>query len=176
MNQTLNQNYLIELEEFPKYFVGVDGIYSEMRGKMKRLKVSIDKQGYYKVGLHKDGKQYDKRVHRLIIEMFIPNPDNLPQVDHINHNKTDNRIENLRWVTKKDNSRNHSMSKRNTSGEQGVCFGKRGNYSYWIAHWIDNQGKKKSKYFPIKKYGDTQAKKLAIEYRKKMVDKYYNRV
>lgn len=46
--------------------------------------------------------------HRLIAVQFIPNPDNLPQVDHINHNRTDNRIENLRWVSSSGNSRNKS--------------------------------------------------------------------
>lgn len=51
-----------------------------------------------------NGKAY--RVHRLVAETFIPNPDNLPQVDHINRNRYDNRIENLRWVTAKENMRN----------------------------------------------------------------------
>ena len=56
----------------------------------------IDKtNGYLHVSLN--GKGYSK--HRLISIQFISNPDNLPQVDHINHIKTDNRIENLRWVS-----------------------------------------------------------------------------
>ena len=44
----------------------------------------------------------------MIAEQFIPNPDNLPQVDHINHNRSDNRIENLRWVSSSTNSFNRS--------------------------------------------------------------------
>ena len=48
------------------------------------------------------------RKHRLIAEQFIPNPENLPQIDHINHNRTDNRIENLRWVNNSDNIKNKS--------------------------------------------------------------------
>ena len=117
------------------------------------------------------GKAYTKRVHRLIAKMFIPNPYNLPNIDHINHNKTDNRLENLRWVSQRDNNRNMSMSIKNTSGIQGVTFDKRDN---WRAQWCDNQGKVEGKYFAIKKYGDN-AKQLAIDYRKKMVDLLYNR-
>ena len=46
--------------------------------------------------------------HRIIALQFIDNPNNLPSIDHINHNRQDNRIENLRWVTTSDNNRNFS--------------------------------------------------------------------
>ena len=49
--------------------------------------------------------------HRLIAEQFIPNPDNLPQIDHINHIRTDNRIENLRWVNNGENGKNRTSNK-----------------------------------------------------------------
>jgi len=173
MDETLDNNYLIELKDFPKYFVGVDGVYSEWSGKMKKLKDCINTGGYYYVSLHKDGKRYNKLVHRLIAQTFIQNPDNLPCIDHINHNKLDNRLENLRWVSHKDNGRNRSMNTNNTSGNQGIVFDKYNNR--WLARWHDNQGKLKEKNFSIKKYGEVQAKKLAIEYREKMVDEFYNR-
>ena len=62
-----------------------------------------DTKGYMKVHLCKDGKPKNAFVHRLVAQAFIPNPDNLPQVNHINEDKSDNRVENLEWVTCREN-------------------------------------------------------------------------
>ena len=71
------------------------------------LKESIDKsRGYYRVHLY--GKGFLK--HRLIAKQFIPNPDNLPCVDHINRDKTDNHLFNLRWCTSSENQKNKSSN------------------------------------------------------------------
>ncbi|KAK8839750.1 hypothetical protein M9Y10_031455 [Tritrichomonas musculus] len=67
-----------------------------------------DKQsGYIRVSLN--GKPYQK--HRIIAQHFIPNPEHLPKVDHINHIKTDYHTKNLRWASTSDNNRNKSSSK-----------------------------------------------------------------
>lgn len=67
------------------------------------LKFANNKQGYPFVNLYKDNKVKLYRVHRLVAEAFIPNPENLPQVNHINGKKTDNRVDNLEWCTQKEN-------------------------------------------------------------------------
>ena len=81
----------------------------EIRNKRtgKILKESIKDNGYYYVHLNR--MRYVK--HRLIAKQFIPNPNNLPCVDHINHNRIDNHISNLRWVSSSDNNKNKSNHK-----------------------------------------------------------------
>lgn len=76
--------------------------------------VQHDKDGYEQVNLKKNGKHSTKKVHRLVAEAFIPNPNNLPVVDHINGARNDNRSFNLRWCTQKDNL-NAPLARRNNS-------------------------------------------------------------
>ncbi|MCD3321150.1 hypothetical protein G8V07_12605 [Clostridium botulinum D/C] len=62
----------------------------------KVMQGTIDKDGYMQVGLtNKKGKKFKKKIHRLVTKVFIPNPNNLPQVNHIDGNKLNNNINNL---------------------------------------------------------------------------------
>ena len=61
--------------------------------------------GYFKVGLFKDNGEKQYYVHRLVAEAYLPNPENLPQVDHIDDDKTHNYLNNLQWITHRDNNR-----------------------------------------------------------------------
>lgn len=101
---------------------GYEGLYQvSVDGEMKSLerispqghllKESImkpwkTKKGYLTVCLCKDGKYKHHRVHRLVAQAFIPNddPKHKTQINHINEDKTDNRVENLEWVTPKENT------------------------------------------------------------------------
>ena len=69
------------------------------------LKQSENKKGYFKVYLSKNSKKYIKTVHRIVAETFIPNPKNKKTVNHIDCNKKNNKIENLEWLTNKENMR-----------------------------------------------------------------------
>lgn len=64
----------------------------------------VDNVGYLQVNLRKEGKKYYKRVHRIVAETFIPNPLNLPQVNHKDGNKRNNNIDNLEWTNNKQNT------------------------------------------------------------------------
>ena len=81
-------------------------------GKEKLLKTAKDKDGYLRVGLYKDGKTKNCSVHRLVAFAFIPNPDNLPQVNHIDENKQNNISSNLEFCDAKYNINYGTHNKR----------------------------------------------------------------
>ena len=69
----------------------------------KILRVRKSPRGYGQVNLSKRGVMKTHRVHRLVAAHFLPNPLNLPEVNHLNENKLDNRVENLEWCTRSHN-------------------------------------------------------------------------
>ena len=86
----------------------------------KIRKKNINHEGYYYVSVSlgsRDNKPCIK-IHRAVAELFIPNPENKPFVDHINTITTDNRVENLRWVTAKENV-NNPLTKQHMKGNNG---------------------------------------------------------
>lgn len=76
---------------------------SEYFTKERKLKPYNNGYGYLLVDLRKEGKRYMRLVHRLVAETFLPNPNNLPQVNHIDGNKSNNDITNLEWCSCSEN-------------------------------------------------------------------------
>lgn len=91
--------------DFPNYMVSNMGnVYSIKHKKVMSLK--DNSCGYLTLSLYKDRKSTHQYVHRLVAEAFIPNPENKPCIDHLNCVRSDNRVENLRWATYKENCNN----------------------------------------------------------------------
>lgn len=101
-------------DELWKDVVGYEGLYQVSNlGNVKRLKGYHCKEdrylafsvlrGYYHVNLHKDGKIKTVQIHRLVAQAFVPNPENYPQVNHRDEEKTNNCADNLEWCTSKYN-------------------------------------------------------------------------
>lgn len=101
--QVSNEGKIKSLERY----VGVNGRNQCMKHiKEKILGGCLNQYGYKIVTLHNENGQKKYLIHRLVAEAFIPNLDNKPDIDHINTVRTDNRAENLRWCTPKENVNN----------------------------------------------------------------------
>lgn len=121
--------------------------------------------GYWRVG---GQKEY---VHRIVWELFNGSiPDGLC-IDHIDGDTSNNKIENLRLVTHKENMRNAKRSKGNKSGVNGVVLENIKGFEYWTAIWYEPDGTPARKRFSVKKLGDSEAFRCADECRKQAEDR-----
>jgi hypothetical protein len=95
-----------EIPGFPNYFVSNEGkVFSDASGKWIILKPDVNWAGYHRIALHKKGIIHRKAVHRLVAELFIPNPMGYKEVNHLNFDKGDNRAVNLEWTSRIINQR-----------------------------------------------------------------------
>ena len=113
----------MEVIDFPSYLIYEDGkVFSKYKNKF--LKPCINSCGYYSLVLCENGKRKTFKIHRLIALHFIANPENKREVDHINRIRSDNRIENLRWVTSSENNQNQGIQKNNKTGIKNISYEK----------------------------------------------------
>lgn len=111
-----------EIEEFGGNYsvssegrVRSNGLLKGKNSKVRILKTELSKKGYLRVGLVKDGKQKKYLVHRLVAIAFLDNPNNLPDVNHKNECKTDNRLINLEWMSRRDNMNYGDRTKKSST-------------------------------------------------------------
>lgn len=91
----------------------------------KILNFSKNKKGYFRVGLSKDKKREFCSVHRLVANAFIPNPNNLPTVNHIDENKENNVVDNLEWMNLSQQQRHGTCQQRRVSSTDWETIGKK---------------------------------------------------
>lgn len=130
----------MQLLEIWKDIQGYEGLYSiNNYGVVKSINRNIflkntpDKKGYLYVSLYKNNKESKFKVHRLVSEHFIDNPLNFPQVDHIDRNKANNIVTNLRWANNSMNAHNTAPRKTGTSKYKGVSLDKSAVHKKWKA-------------------------------------------
>ena len=123
----------MEINDYPNYLIYEDGrVWSKFSKRF--MKPSINR-GYLRLGLYnndnkgKTGKFFT--IHRLIGLHYIPNPNNYLEIDHINRIRTDNRIDNLRWVNRSEQSLNRNHKPSNT-GEKYITKTKKSGRNYYV--------------------------------------------
>jgi hypothetical protein len=138
--------FVVDIPGFDDYSISECGrVYCW--SKKNFISVFVNNDGYKRVHIKdNEGKDFNKRLHRPIAETYIPNQNNLPIVDHINHDILDNSLINLRWCNYIQSSQNKSKTKSKTSSKyRGVCWDKR--YSKWLSQAMVNYKKKHLGYF-----------------------------
>ena len=103
---------MLPIKDFEGYYITEEGnIYSSKYGDLRQLNPAVNSRGYLNVILRNNGKSHSFRVHRLVAQTYIENPDNFPEVDHIDRDQLNNSVSNLRWSSRSDNLRNrHPVS------------------------------------------------------------------
>ena len=161
-------NFAMNIEQW-RLISGYDNYEISSHGRVRNnktnvvIKSQIECNGYARITLRFEKSKHTHRVHILVADAFLNKNIEHTDVDHKDHNRSNNMLNNLRWVTHSQNCRNKSRQHNNTSGTPGVNFHRNG---YWMATWRDDNKKNCSKAFSVSKYGDEEAKQLAINYRK----------
>ena len=125
------------MNEIWKNIAGYEGLYevssfgrvrSLRFGKTKILKPGKNKKGYLRVSLCKNGKQKTFFVHRLVAQAFLENPQNLPQINHKDENKQNNRLENLEWCSCDYNNNYGTRNERAGKANRGRTSAMKGKH------------------------------------------------
>ena len=113
------------IEGFENYSVSDHG--NVKNNKTARIMKQTIQLGYHSVALTTGATKFNRKVHILVLNAFLNNLENKPCVDHIDNDKSNNNISNLRWATHTENGRNQTISKANKSGVKGVLWDKKTN-------------------------------------------------
>ena len=137
---------------------------------LREINACTNSRGYKTIHLH-NGKRMVKSIHTILGDTFLKDTKGEDmELDHIDKNKLNNNLNNLRFVSRSDNQRNKTC--------EGVFRGidERNNYARYTASWCEHEKKTQyQKSFSVNKYGEIFAYLLATQCREEMVDKYYNR-
>lgn len=128
--------YYCPLIDYPNYAVSNYGNVKNIKTD-RILKPRFDKNGYLVIHLYNNTVEKTIKIHRLVLTTFENNPENKKCIDHIDNNKTNNELFNLRYATNSENQQNTNLCKKNTSGSKGIILNKK--YNKWRAQIVINK-------------------------------------
>lgn len=131
------------------------------------VNASTNSEGYKRIDLKTDCGVKSHSYARIIWQVLRGEIPEGMVIDHIDGNRTNNFISNLRLVTRYGNMRNQGLAKNNTSGVIGVHYSKDG---YWTARHVDAEGVRRTKKFSVDKLGYQEAFEEAVKYRKSKLE------
>jgi len=102
--------------------------------KGRMIKPKKHNGGYSTIILHRDGKTQTRTIHRLVAEAFLPNPNNYPEVNHIDENKTNNAVSNLEWCTRIQNQ-HHGTAIERSNLKQRIPFYQIDHEGHIVKRW-----------------------------------------
>lgn len=136
---------MVYLEEFNRYVTEDGRVFSDVRGSLKELKQHLKKGkhgGYWMVSVDRNRcPRGNYPVHRLLAIAFIPNPNNYTEVDHIDRDRSNNALENLRWVSREENCLNTGR------GQKLRALGIKAGTPEYYAWWKENHKEYLKEYF-----------------------------
>lgn len=153
-------------EQFTNYEISSTGHVRNKKTNRIHKPYHNKETGYLQSWLYQERYRKTFNIHRIIAILFIKNIDNKEFVDHINGDKTDNRVDNIRWVNKSENAMNSKIRSHNTSGYKNIeaCYNKQNSLIWRIRITIER--KIVTRTF---KRDTVEPPKYVIEYRDQML-------
>lgn len=158
----------VHLEDFTQYQVSTFG--NVLNTKTNKLLNPYDNgRGYLFVDLTNNGKRKTIQVHKLVSFAFLENPNEYKEIDHIDQEKTNNRIDNLRWCSRNQNNRNIQKRSNTSSKYKGVCWNK--SHNKWHSNITLNKKKHNLGYFETEEEAFECFRQFVLEHN---LNEFYN--
>ena len=130
----------MEIQDYPNYVIYPDGRIKKIHGHKKGfMKIRPNHEGYLRLGLTNENREKKFRLHRLLAQHYIPNPNNYDEVDHIDGNPLNNDLSNLRWCDRSINNMNRRVFKNNKSGFKNISQRETGSWRVFYKKYKINK-------------------------------------